>query len=146
MAAEAAAVLLQVHWSLGSAYGIEIIPRIPRVFAAEPIGCAVNIICPGLETHIRDSPGFPAEFGLGIHLCVELLDRVDRYKRGRIADDRSGVRYAEPHKRLIVRNAVDDKTGVFRANAVGSLRPRAAAGINRGSGSQGDQVLIIAAV
>src|SRR6267143_3375431 len=138
--------LLELDGGLVRANGIEVIASIKGVGAAEGIGGAVNLIGARLQADAGDGARLPAKFGLGIDLRVELLNCIDGNKRGCIAQDGCRVSYTQAHKCFVIGDAVDDKTGVLRANAVCGLRPRAAARVNRSARTQGDEILVVAAI
>ena len=126
-AADATAELVLAHRllrrrqsSIGIDHRVEVIARIKRVVALEEIRGAVDVVGPGLEPEVDDRARFPAIFGGGILLGVELLNRVDRQDRpGRAlhafgVDDRSAV------VRIVVVDAVEDEIVVLGAIAVGA--------------------------
>jgi len=106
----------------------------------------VYIVGAGFQADAGDGARLPAEFRFGIDLRVEFLNRVNRNQRCRVANNCRGICHAESHERLIIGNAVDDVTGVLRADAVGHLGPRASPRVNRCAGAQGDEVLIVASI
>src|SRR5580704_16073059 len=125
MSARTSAILFQFHrrLSLQGAVRIEVIEeiaRIKRVRAAKSISRAVYLICSGLQSDTRDRSRFPTEFRLGIDLCVEFLDSIDRQDRCGIAGNRSCIRYAESHKRFVIAQTIDEVAGILRPGAVRS--------------------------
>src|SRR6267378_3184785 len=128
--------LLELDWGLVRANGIEVIASIKGVGASEGIGGAVNLIGARLQADAGDRARLPAELSFGIDLRVELLNCIDGNKRGCIAQDSGRVGHAQAHDSFVIGYTVDDEAGVFRANAVGSLSPRAAPRVNRSARTQ----------
>src|SRR5215471_7971293 len=145
-APRAPTVLFQFQSLFGAAHRIKVVPCIKHIASTEPVSGAVNLVRPRFQPYAGDRSGLPAEFRFGIDLCIEFLNGVDGNELSRVPKDGSGVRYAKSHKRFVIRDAVYDEAGVFRTNAVGSLRPRTPTGIDRSAGAQREQVLVIAAI
>src|SRR5215472_4945106 len=133
---KATSILLQLDGSLGSTHRIEVVAGVKGIGTTEGVGATMYLVCARFDADAGDRPRFPTEFRFGIDLRVEFLDGINGQERSRIAKDGRGIGDAQTHEGLIVGNAVHDVTGIFRANPVGSLRPRTAAGINGSSGTQ----------
>src|SRR6266581_1405324 len=106
----------------------------------------MNIVGAGFQADTGDCAWFPTEFGLGIDLCVEFLNGIDRYKSGSIADHRGSIGDAQAHKSFVVGYAVDDVTRILWANPVGALGPGTTTWIDHGARAEGDKILIVAAI
>src|SRR6266852_75243 len=145
-ATRTASVLFQFQRLLGSSHGIEEVASVEGILASETIRSPVNVIRSGFKSDAGDGARLPSKFCLRIDLSIELLNRIDGYERGRIAEDRRGVGHAKAHERFVIGDPVDDVTGVLGANAVGGLRPWSTTRVNRSAGSQGDEILVVAAI
>ncbi len=145
-ATRTASVLLQLDGGLGSANRIEIVAGIKHIATTKAVGGAVNLVRSRFEADTGDGAGLPAKFSFGIDLSVELLNGIDGYKCCSIAEDGRRVGHAKAHERFVIGDAIDDVTGVLGANAIGGLSPRTTAGVNRSARTQGDEILIVAAI
>ena len=106
----------------------------------------MDVVGPGFQSDAGYRAWFPAELGLGIDLRIELLNRINRYKRGGITDDSGCVGDAEAHEGFVVGNAVDDVAGVLGTNPVGALCPGSAAWVDHRAGTERDKILVVAPV
>src|SRR5713226_2945797 len=138
--------LLEFNGSLRRANWIEVVAGVEGIRAAKAISGAVNFVGTGLQADAGDGPWLPAEFRLGIHLGIELLNGVDGYQSCGITQNSSGIGHAEAHESFVIGDTIDNETGVLRTNAVGRLRPRTATRIDRSAGTQGDEILVVASV
>ena len=80
---------------------------VPGAIAAKGIGRAVNRVRAGLDADVDDGAGPAAEFGRGIGLDVEFLDRIDGKDGGGIAEGQRGVGNALPRERLVAIESFD---------------------------------------
>src|SRR5205085_6019473 len=98
-AADGAAKLLQAYFLFLIA-GKEWIPCVCSVGPPEEVAGSMKRVGAGLQSDAGDGAGLPSEFGLGILLCGEFLNGVDRQQRRRVAGQADRIDRALAAERL----------------------------------------------
>src|ERR1039458_189162 len=145
-AADAAAVLFQRSRELGVGNGVEKVAGVRHTVAPKREPGAVNLVGAGLETHVNHRSRLPPEFGRCKFFHVKLLNRVDRQNRLGIAGDAGSFDDGLAGVGLAVKQALNEVGVVFRAQSVRARGRESAARIALYTGTQLEQVLVVAPV
>src|SRR4029450_1230748 len=97
---------------------VEEVSRIEKAVSLKIVNGAVKLIGSGLQPKINDCAGLPSVLCVGMFLCIELLNRVNRQNRSRCSLYAFRVDYCSSIVRIVVVRTVYNEIVVLRTITV----------------------------